>query len=182
MIKSNTLTFEQIEPTFHKWAKHFCNKYFDYWELINSAWCYGNVRFLPQSKIKYASARIKYDMIDYMRLTSKERNRKFREKRGNSYPKFKNFSVLNGVLDTDTLFSETISAKFDDNGTEQRDLFNHLMKGLSKREKLIINLMYIEGLTKRETAKACGLHQTRITQIHGNLMERFRSLDYSKAI
>lgn len=181
-MKKLNLTFEQVLPHFHKWASYFSNKYFEHWELINSAWCYGKVRFLPQSKIKLASARIKYDMIDYMRRISKERNRKYVEKRGNSYPKIILFSILNGKNPTDTPFIDTISAKLDDNGIEQRDLFQHLLKGLSQREKLIVKLIYLLGYTQKETGKVCGCTESIISGMHSNLMARFRSYDYSKVI
>jgi RNA polymerase sigma factor (sigma-70 family) len=74
--KEETLRFEQVEDSFHKWAGRLSGRKFEHWELINSAWLYGKVRFLRQSQIKFASMRIKYDMIDYMRRETFDNARK----------------------------------------------------------------------------------------------------------
>lgn len=182
--ESSTLRFEQIEPHFHKWAGNLCNKYFDYWELINSAWLYGRVRFLPQSKIEYASYRIKCDMIDYMRKTSLSRRRQLRLSRGKTFPFINNFSDISSRLpikDGDP-FEAILKARNVD--IEQKDLIHFLTNhsSLSKREKLIMKLMYIDGYNQREVGRVCGLAESRINQIHTNLMARFRSFNYLKVI
>lgn len=183
MIKSNTLNFEQIKPQFHKWAKFFCNKNFEYWELINSAWLYGKVRFLPQSKIKLASKRIKYDMMDYMRDISLSRRIAIRLSKGKTFPFINNFSEMTPQIEGGDGFETTLKVK-DDVNSEQKDLMNFLTNhpSLSRTEKLIMKSMYLGGCNKTETAKALGLHPTRVNQIHSNLMARFRSFDYSKVI
>lgn len=184
MIKCNTLTFEQIEPTFHKWAKILSNKDFEYWELINSAWAYGKVRFLPQSRIKYASLRIRYDMIDYMRSVTHNRKRQRRVKKGETFPFIHKFSdiTIRSPAEDGSAFETTLRAKVED--IEQKDLIKYLTShpSLSRREKLIMKLRYIQGYTLAEIGKVCGTTQSRIAQIHSNLIERFRSLDYSKVI
>jgi len=180
------LTFEQIEPHFHKWARFFCNRSFDYWELINSAWLYGKVRFLPQSEIKYASYRIKCDMIDYMRTTLRTRYRQWAAKKGKYYPYINNFSDMffkdSGSISHPIRFEDTLEAK--DIDIEQKDLIRFLTNhsSLTRQEKLIMKLMYIEGYCQREAGEVCGVGESRVNQIHTNLMARFRSFDYSKVI
>lgn len=137
------ITFEQVTPHLHKWARHFCNKHFDYWELINSVWVYGKVRFLPQSKIKYVSARVKYDMIDYMRRVSGYRRKSF----------FHNESDLSSV-ENDNDFWNTLRVE-DDNNIEQKDFVGFLIchSSLSRKEKLIMKLIYQENYTQEEVGR-----------------------------
>lgn len=181
-MKKLTITFEQVSPHFHKWAKHFCNKYFDYWELINSAWCYGKVRFLPQSKIRYASARIKYDMIDYMRDVSLFRRKKIRLSKGKTFPHINNFTDLTSPREGGNGFETTLTAKNVD--IEQKDFMGFFVNhpSLSRTEKLIMKLMYLSGCNQTEVSKVCGFTESHIYKIHSNIIERFRSLDYSKVI
>lgn len=170
MIKANTLTFEQVEPAFHKWANYFSNNYFAKWELINSTWLYGTVRFLPQSKIKLASKVIKCDMIDYMRAISGIRRKSCFHNETDLRPKIEG---RNEFLNTIKLAGEDI---------ERKDLVRYLTShpSFSRIEKLAMSLLYIEDLSQEDTARACGCSPSRISQIHTNIMSRLRALDYSK--
>ena len=184
--KSLTLTFEQVENHFHKWAHIFQNNMFEHWELINSAWLEGKVRFLPQSKIKFASYRIRCDMIDYMRFTLKSRRRKKRERRGKHFPYINNFSDMYKNNGCNTIhpikFEDMLKAKNID--IERKDLIHFLTNhsSLTMREKLIMKLMYIGGYCQREAGEVCGMTESRVSQIHTNIMMRLRALDYSKVI
>lgn len=186
IAKSPTLTFEQIEPAFHKWARFFCNRRFEYWELINSAWLYGKVRFLPQSEIKYASHRIRYDMIDYMRDISRTRHRRRREVKGKHFPYMNNFSDMcwkdNKGESHPLRFEDILKAKNID--IEQKNLIRFLTNypSLTRQEKLIMKLMYIEGYGQREAGEVCGVTESRVNQIHTNIIKRFKAMDYSKII
>ncbi len=125
--KSLILTFEQIEPAFHKWAHIFQNNIFGHWELINSAWLDGGVRFLSQSKIKFASYCIRCDMIDYMRFTLKSRRRKTSEMQGKHFPYMNNFSDMWGLNEDEfhpIKFEDSLEAKNID--IEQKDLIHFL--------------------------------------------------------
>lgn len=182
MIKANTLTFEQVESHLHKWGKVLSNNRFEEWELINSAWLYGKIRFLPQSKIKFASLRIRYDMLDYIRRVSKSRERQLALKKGRAFPVFYNFSdtIPISPVEDGEAFETTLEAK--NIGIEQKDLIHYLTShpSFSRLEKLIMKLMYIEGFSQVLTAKVCGFHFTQISQMHTNIMARLRTLDYSK--
>ena len=185
--KSPTLVFEQIESHFHKWARFFCNRRFEYWELINSDWLYGRVRFLPKSKIKFASYRIKCDMIDYMRDTSKLRCREQRESKGKHLPYMISFSDIffmdNNSKSHPIRFEDTLESE-NNIDVEQKDLINFLTNhsSLTRQEKLIMKLMYINGYCMKEAGKVCGVGEARVSQIHANIMMRLRALDYSKII
>jgi len=186
MIKANTIQFEQVEAAFHKWAQIYCNKQFDYWELINSAWLEGGVRRMPQSKIKYAPARIRWDMIDYMRGILKYRMYERRQtgKRWKHFP-FMNFisdiTFSSQVEDGDG-FETTLIAKNDD--LEQKDLINYLVNhpSLSNEEQLLMKSMYLDGCTQADVSKAIGLTESRISQIHANVIERLKALNPLKLV
>ena len=187
-----TLTFEQVESAFHKWAGILSNNRFEYWELINAAWLMDRgVRSLPQSKIKFASARIKYDMIAYMRKELKSRRRKQREtvgKRFKHLPYMINFSDMGEVNQKSSdgeysPFDSLLESPQIDN-CEQKDFMNYIMNCISmtRTEKLIMKLCYMEGYTQKEIAKICGWTESRISQLHSNLILRLSEKDYSKAI
>lgn len=60
------LTFEQLKPSLFKWATHYHNNRFDFWELISEAWLskgvqqITNPRFVPQV--------VRWAMINYMKV------------------------------------------------------------------------------------------------------------------
>lgn len=47
---------------------------------------------------------------------------------------------------------------------------------LSRTERLIVNLYYVEGLTFREVGRSLGLSEGRISQIHARALARLREL------
>jgi len=186
-----TITFEQVEPALHKWAGILENNRFEHWELINSAWLYGKVRLLPSSKIKYASARIRYDMIDYMRNELKSRRRRQRETRG---IKYKHLPYMNNFSDMECFFDNGKRMNMDDDafeinceklkGLEEKDFFDYIINSMymTKIEKIIIKLCYLEDFTQKEIGKVCGCSESRISQLHKRIMERLKEKDFSKAI
>ncbi len=189
-----TITFEQVEKSFHKWAGIFSNQFsrFEKWELINSAWLYGSIRLLPQAKIKYASARIKFDMIDYMRKETQYRRRKQREATGvlyNHLPYMFNFSYLDSIaanreVGENPFYIEDVLSYKGVVEIERRDLVDFIMNSIymTRTEKLIMVLYYKESLSMKVVGKVCGLDETRISQIHSSLIVRLKEVNYSKAI
>jgi RNA polymerase sigma factor (sigma-70 family) len=174
------LTFEQVAPHLHKWAKILSRNRFDPWELINSAWAYGEVRLLPQSKIRLASNLIKCDMIDYIRTKTRHRMKLYHKKRGNHYPKILNFSEM--TREGGRPFEDTIAATRED--IEQKDLIEFIINrpDFTRKERFVLKLIYMDGLTQDDASRACGISASRISQIHTNLIERLKTVDYSKAI
>ena len=45
-----------------------------------------------------------------------------------------------------------------------------------------MKLMYINGYCMKEAGKVCGVGEARVSQIHANIIMRFKALDYSKII
>ena len=160
------LTFEQLEPALHKWARHFqCND-FEHWELINAVWAKEDVQKLKN--IAYASARVKFDMIDYMRDYSK----RYQESKGGFYPSTTLFSVI-GSEETD--FRDTLKAKQDFCRIESRDLFDILCEGLNRTQKLIMRLRYECDFPISLIGKVIGVTEARISQIHANILVQLKA-------
>ena len=57
----------------------------------------------------------------------------------------------------------------------QRDLLEVITRNLTKKERLIIIMYYYEGLTMREIGEIMELTESRVCQIHSNVMARLKS-------
>ena len=55
-----------------------------------------------------------------------------------------------------------------------RDLKSLISKGFSRTESLIITLYYYEGMTMKEIGAKLGLSESRVSQIHSSILERFK--------
>ncbi|MBK8979696.1 MAG: FliA/WhiG family RNA polymerase sigma factor [Planctomycetes bacterium] len=58
--------------------------------------------------------------------------------------------------------------------SDQRDLFDVMTRNLTKRERLIVIMYYYEGLTMREIGEIMELTESRVCQIHTNVMARLK--------
>jgi hypothetical protein len=128
------LTYEELAPILHKYAYQFANqsggKYTPH-ELINQCWlrkCYD----LPD--IKMAHARIRFDMIDYMRLNER-RSRKFR--------------ITTITLDI-KLFEPGYIQTYP---IDLKDEIRHIIQYLSKEDRKICRML-LKGYTQTEIAEA----------------------------
>ena len=176
-MKEQTLTFEEIKLSMLKWGYYFANRRFDPWELINSAWLYGKVRFLPKSKLKFASQRIKWDMMEYMRIRERLRARRLAESKGRHMPYTNNFADM--PIESEDFISSIPAKNYDTDAKDTMDFItNH--PSLSRSEKLILKLYYAEGYTQRETAKILGVSEGRVSQVRIDLLKRLKALKYSK--
>ncbi|MCB9882390.1 MAG: FliA/WhiG family RNA polymerase sigma factor [Planctomycetes bacterium] len=57
---------------------------------------------------------------------------------------------------------------------EREETFTKLLEGLSEKERLILSLYYHEGLKMREIGARLTITESRVCQIHSNVMERLR--------
>lgn len=71
---------------------------------------------------------------------------------------------------SDFLCTETVDE------IEQRDAFRNLLRGLSRQEQLILTLYYVEGMNFREIGRVMRLSESRICQIHKQLLNRYRAI------
>lgn len=154
------LKFKQVESSFHKWAHFFSNYQFEHWELINAVWAKGFVQKLKH--IKFASARIKYDMIDYIREQTNSRPKKRLEEKGLFVPS--SISIHN-TINNDTELIELLRDHQTFDEFESGDLFNWATTGLQPKHKLFIKLKYIEDLLDREIGDALGVSESRVSQL-----------------
>jgi len=178
-----TLTFEQVESHLHKWAQilsSYTDGRFEIWELINSAWADGKVRLLPQSKIKYASHRIRWDMIDYIRRKTESRRQQNWSRAGRKWPKSYHFSALESNEQRRTAFIETFPAISED--LERKDTINYLVNhpSLSGCERLLMKLLFIDGYTQTETARILGYHESWVSLHKKSIIKRLKALTMSE--
>jgi RNA polymerase sigma factor (sigma-70 family) len=159
---STGLTFEQLRPALHKWARFYSNRDFEHWELINAVWEKGSVQKLPH--IKLASQRIKYDMIDYMRRETDSRNKRNREKSGKFYPQKIRLSVM--VDDEGEPLTVRALGAAGDKSFEREDFFQYITKDLSRKEQLVLNLRYKKDYEFWEIAKIVGVCESTARSIH----------------
>ncbi len=57
----------------------------------------------------------------------------------------------------------------------QKDLLDVITRNLTKKERLIIIMYYYEGLTMREIGEIMQLTESRVCQIHSNVMSRLKA-------
>lgn len=58
---------------------------------------------------------------------------------------------------------------------QQRDALDTITRNLTKKERLIILMYYYEGLTMREIGEIMELTESRVCQIHSNVMARLKA-------
>jgi RNA polymerase sigma factor for flagellar operon FliA len=58
---------------------------------------------------------------------------------------------------------------------QQRDLMDTITRNLTKKERLIVIMYYYEGLTMREIGEIMQLTESRVCQIHSNVMARLKA-------
>lgn len=55
-----------------------------------------------------------------------------------------------------------------------RDWWDWLCQGLSRREALLLKCRYLAGLTMKDTARAIGISEARVSQMEAQLLRRLR--------
>lgn len=158
------LSFEQIESAMHKWAHRFQGRRFEHWELINAVWEMGEVQKLVD--IRFASARIRYDMLVYIRETGNRRTRDRYKARGKFYPDATSLSL---PLSEDSCLQDTLEVK---RSPQFDDLLEVVLKGLSRTAKLVINLRYKCDYSFAEIGKVVGVTPSCICLIHREVLRR----------
>ena len=58
---------------------------------------------------------------------------------------------------------------------QQRDVLDLITSNLTKKERLIVIMYYYEGLTMREIGEIMELTESRVCQIHSNVMSRLKT-------
>ncbi|MEW6027671.1 MAG: FliA/WhiG family RNA polymerase sigma factor [Planctomycetota bacterium] len=79
-----------------------------------------------------------------------------------------NISTANVLVDS--------RSENDYNAMLNKQLVEHIKNGLSKKERLVLEMYYYEELTMAEIGKVLGITESRVSQILANLIKRLRSL------
>jgi RNA polymerase sigma factor for flagellar operon FliA len=58
---------------------------------------------------------------------------------------------------------------------QRRCLREYLSRGLDRRDRLLLTLLYFEGMNQREVGDALGVSQSRVSQMRDGLLERLRA-------
>lgn len=122
-----------------KWSKRSEGR-FEVDELVNQVWTYGYVQKLKDIQLVWGRADL--DMKHYMRTTMYWR-----------YRKMKKGTDLRRIIKRISLFDEKIF---------ERDQINHLTTGMSRKHRLLLNLL-AEGFTVTESANIVGYSKAWVT-------------------
>ena len=64
---------------------------------------------------------------------------------------------------------------------QRRDLLTSLTKSLSRAERLIIILYYVEGMTMKEIGGTLELSESRVSQMHSSIIDRLKAQHQHKS-
>ena len=165
-------TYKQLKPSLLKWANVYQNNLYDFWELVSEAWL--AIQKRPVKDVRHISIAVRRAMVDYMRDRDGGRNREYSESHGHHYPKVYSLSIPIYADDEGELL-ENIPVFRDISGIDSREIFDVLLKGFSRCERLILKARYFDGLTLAEISKAVGLTQSAISLIHKSLLIRIKA-------
>lgn len=80
---------------------------------------------------------------------------------------------LNCAIDQRHTIADQIGG-WDDPTVLDGEQFGELLRGCSKRERLLVQLYYADQLTMGEIGQALGISESRVSQIHSDLLARLR--------
>lgn len=84
-------------------------------------------------------------------------------------------SVGNDITLEDMITDDNrVIDKYEDNELKERVL--QLLKELPERDRVVVTLYYYEELTFKEIGKILGISESRVSQIHTEVINRFRKL------
>lgn len=169
MVKQELNTFEECRPHLFSVCKRMKSNQFDTWDLINEVWLMGRIQRVPKNCIK---RRIEWDIIDFWRRQTGRLRYKSYEKRFQiRYP-----VTLNSCIKSDSKdeMIETFGRLCNEQKRiEDEEAFDYIINhsSLSRKQKIIINLKYIENYRDVEIIKVLGVSASRISQLHSHALQ-----------
>lgn len=137
--------------------------------------------FDPAKGVKfttYAAIRVRGHMLDKLRDRDwVPRLERSRQKKGTAEPKTM-FSVdMRPKRDGDCevhRFDTADASETAAEASDRKDIWRETLKGCSKVERLIVLLYYHEQLTMKQIGATLGVSESRVSQLHSQLISRLR--------
>ncbi|MHC4397865.1 MAG: sigma-70 family RNA polymerase sigma factor [Planctomycetota bacterium] len=164
------MTFEQVKPALFKWAGRFQSNRFEFWELINAVWEKNVIQQLHSHYL--APLVIKREMIDYMRheydlrRVRKVLNWDFKGRKAIALVVHNNWELQSPTSPDFTLRAD------------EKDITNYLTNhdSLSRMEKFILKLKFIEGMKTKDIAKSAGVKPSWVYERIRESIRRLRAV------
>ena len=142
-------SYKELESSLYKWAHYFSKRYnrqFEPNELINEVWLREGIQKLKS--VKFASGRIKFDMMDYIKDFFHRRRKK----------------PLNEFSNIEEYVFENIKNRRNEiKEIDDRDSLNYSLQFLNNKEKEILFLYYFSGFTMKEVGEIIGVTESSIS-------------------
>ena len=156
------MKYEEVIAYLHYYAKYFQSIEFEHWELVNAGWLI--VRKITNPK--YASASIRWAMMNYMRQQRNQRNRV------NSKSKKCSLEI---ELSSDDIIAVKIDNKQQTDNENNEFLYDLLSKSrLKPEEKTLLIQYYFERLPAIKIAEIEGVTRVRIYQRLRKIIDKIR--------
>lgn len=125
----------------------------------------------------FAVSRFRYSVSDYLRLRESQPTANHIGRTGRTI----NSVSTELVLHEGQTAPVTIGSNLQDHSRDaaaEFEIFNERIKTLHRRERLMMILIYIEGMTMKQVGKQIGLSESRVSQMHSNCLKRIeRSIE-----
>lgn len=153
-------TYKELFPIMYRVIKQYASNRHPIEDLINEVWLLGSVQKVP---MKFAGKRIRWDVMQILRELDGTRNPNTRDKK---------FRVINPLV-----FEGKFERPLKDKSliaVDNKDWFDWVVLDLNRREKLVIILYYVEGMTLCEIGVVLGWTESLISVIHKKVIEKLR--------
>lgn len=131
--------------------------------------------------LTFATVRIKGAMLDYLRGLDPV-SRCYRQRHGDDNPHTRVMSSIERIFDGDRILE--FSARIEDRRSPDadrdetnKDLVRRALRGLSAAESRLMRMYHMDGLTMKQVGKKLGMSESRVSQMHSQIMKHLRQRD-----
>lgn len=174
------LTYEQMKPALYKWGYYFHNKFkgrFKVHELINEAWLANDLTKL--TNIKFASNKIRYNMLSYIREELGGRGSR-------NKVKYKKFQLITNTMDNGErnfkedriadLFNRAIDEYNDLELVDIKDEVDFAMQDCNWRQERVLTKYFLEQKGYPIITKEIGRSYPNISKLKKQGLESCREV------
>lgn len=151
-------TYKEVAPHLYKWARYYhklCRD-FDVNELVNEVWAKGKIHELKN--IKFVSARVQYDIIDYMRQKTRSRGMYWKKQHIDVPEFFTNCEVEYEGDEMMSYFGNIPSNHFNSTQeVENKDEIQYRLQFLTDKQRKLIDMYYFEEIGFKEIGERIGV-------------------------